>query len=43
MATWDPVDIDPTDHDGLEDDKWDVHAVNDLQKRFKELRQFNLI
>ena len=28
MATWDPVNIDPTDRDGLEDDKWDVDVVN---------------
>ena len=42
MARWDPVDIDPTDRDGLEDDKWDVEVMNDLQNRFEELRQFNI-
>ena len=43
MATWDPEDIDLTDRDGLgdEDDKWDEHVMNDLQKRYEELRQFN--
>ena len=44
MALWEPEDIDPTDRDGLgyEDDKWDVDVVNDIQKRFEELRQFNI-
>ena len=41
MATWEPVDI---DRDGLgdEDDSWDEYAMNDLQKRYEELRQFNI-
>ena len=43
MDSWVPVDIDPTDRDGLEDgDEWDADVVNDLQKRFEELRQFNI-
>ena len=44
MALWEPKDIDPTDRYSLgdEDDKWDVDVVNDLQKRFEELRQFNI-
>ena len=44
MATWDPEDIDLTDHDGLgdEDDKWDDVVINDLQGRYEELRQFNI-
>ena len=44
MATWDPEDIDLTDRDGLgdEDDSWDEYAMNDLQKRYEELRQFNI-
>ena len=43
MATWDP-DIDPFDRDeiGEEDDRWDENAMNDLQKRYEELRQFNI-
>ena len=41
MATWEPVDIDPTDHVGLEDDKWDDDFVRDLEIRFNKLREFN--
>ena len=43
MATWEPVDIDPTDHDGLgeEYDKWDDDMVKDLELRFNKLREFN--
>ena len=41
MATWEPVDIDPTDRDGLEDDKWDDDFVKDLEIRFNKLREFN--
>ena len=44
MATWDPEDIDLTNCDGLgqEDDNWDEYAMNDLQNRYEELRQFNI-
>ena len=44
MATWEPDDIDLTDRDGVgdEDDSWDEYAINDLQKRYEELRQFNI-
>ena len=44
MATWEPEDIDIADRDGLgeEDDNWDEHAMNDLQNRYEELRQFNI-
>ena len=44
MATWDPEGIEIADHDGLgnEDDRWDEYAMNDLQKRYEELRQFNI-
>ena len=44
MATWDPEDIDLTGRDGLgdEDDKWDDVVVNGPQKRYEELRQFNI-
>ena len=43
MASWEPVDIDPIDCDeiGEEDDKWDDDLMNDLEKRFEELKQFN--
>ena len=41
MASWEPVDIDIADHDDIEDDSWDENAMNDLQKRYEELRQFN--
>ena len=44
MAAWEPDDIDLTDRDGLgdEDDNWDEYVMNDLQKRYEELRQFNI-
>ena len=44
MATWDPEGIDIADRDGLgdEDDSWDEYAMNDLQKRYEELRQLNI-
>ena len=44
MATWDPEGIDIADCDGLgeEDDNWDERSMNDLQKRYEELRQFNI-
>ena len=41
MTSFEPVDID-RDEVADEDDKWDVDVVDDLQKRFEELRQFNL-
>ena len=41
MATWEP-DIDPFDRDEIEDDSWDENVMNDLQKRYEELRQFNI-
>ena len=42
MATWEPVDIDIADRDDIEDDSWDENVMNDLQKRYEELRQFNI-
>ena len=44
MATWEPEGIDMADRDGLgeEDDNWDERAMNDLQNRYEELRQFNI-
>ena len=43
MASWEPVDIDPTDHDeiGEEDDKWGDDLMKDLERRFNEQRQFS--
>ena len=37
MASWEPVDI---DRDGTGDEEHD-DVMNDLEKRFEELRQFN--
>ena len=37
MASWEPVDID-RDEIADEDAKWDDDAMNDLEKRFEELR-----
>ena len=34
--------IDIADRDDIEDDSWDENAMNDLQKRYEELRQFNI-
>ena len=42
MATWEPEGIDIADSDDIEDDSWDENAMNDLQKRYEELRQFNI-
>ena len=43
MASWEPVDVDPIDRDEIadEDDKWDDDFMNDLERIFEELRQFN--
>ena len=44
MASWEPVDIDPTDSDGIrrkEDGKWDGRKMNELEVKLEELRQFN--
>ena len=43
MASWEPVDIDPTDRDEIEeeDDKWDDNLMNELETRFEELKRFN--
>ena len=40
MATWEPIDITHFDRDDIEDDKWDVDIVNDLEVRFNKLRGF---
>ena len=42
MATWEPEGIDIADRDDIEDDSWDENAMNDLQTRYEELRQFNI-
>ena len=43
MASWEPVDNDPTDRDGIgmEDDKWDDGKINELEIKLKELRQIS--
>ena len=38
MASWEPVDVDPIDRDGIADED---DLMNDLQRRFNKLRQFN--
>ena len=40
MALWEPVDID-RDGTGDEEYEWGDDLMNDLEKRFEELRQFN--
>ena len=42
MATWEPKGIDIADRDDIEDDSWDENAMNDLQKRYEELKQFSI-
>ena len=42
MASWEAEGIDIADRDDIEDDSWDENAMNDLQKRYEELRQFNI-
>ena len=42
MATWEPEGIDIADRDDIEDDSWDENAMNDLQERYEELKQFNI-
>ena len=43
MASWEPVDIDPADRDGIgmEDDKWDDGKINELEAKLEELRRFS--
>ena len=43
MASWESVDIDQADRDEIEeeDDKWDDNLMNELERKFEELRQFN--
>ena len=40
MASWEPVDID-RDGTGDEDYEWGDDLMNDLERRFNQLRQFN--
>ena len=42
MSAWEPVDVDPIDHDEIadEDGRWDNNLMKDIEKRFEELRQF---
>ena len=43
MVSWEPVDIDPTDRDEIEeeDDKWDDNLMSELERKFEELRRFS--
>ena len=43
MASWEPVDVDPTGRDGIgeEDDKWDGGKISEMEAKLEELRQFN--
>ena len=44
MASWEPVDIDPTDRDEIVeegDDKWHDNSMSELEIRLNKLRQFN--
>ena len=40
MASWEVVDIDPTDCDGIgkEDDKWNDGKMNELEVKLEDLR-----
>ena len=40
MASWEPVDID-RDGTGDKDYEWGDDLMNDLERRFDQLRQFN--
>ena len=40
MTSWEPEDID-RDEIGEEYDKWDDDLMNDLERKFNQLRQFN--
>ena len=41
--SWEPVDIDPIDRDGIgeEADKWDDCKINELEAKLEELRWLN--
>ena len=41
--SWEPVDIDPTDRDEIEEEygKWDDNLMNELERKIEELRWFN--
>ena len=43
MATWEPVDVDPIDCDGIreEDDTWDDSKITEIEAKLEELRHFN--
>ena len=43
MATWEPVDVDPIDCDGIreEDDKWDDGKITEIEAKLEELRHFS--
>ena len=43
MVSWEPVDIDQTDRDEIEEenDKRDDNSMNEVERKFEELRQFS--
>ena len=43
MDSWEPVDIDSTDRDEIEEeyDKWDDNLMDELEERFNKLKKFN--
>ena len=43
MATWEPVDVNPINCDGIreEDDKWDDSKITEIEAKLEELRHFN--
>ena len=43
MATWEPVDVDTIDRDGIreEDGKWDDGKITEIEAKLEELRHFN--
>ena len=43
MASWEPVDVDSIDRDGIreEDDKWDDCKITEIEAKLEELRHFS--
>ena len=45
MATWEPVNVDSIDRDGIreEDDKWDDGKITEIEAKLEELRHFKTL
>ena len=43
MVTWELVDVDPIDRDGIREeyDKWDDGKITEIEAKLEELRHFN--